>query len=392
MKKIYVILLLISSGGAHAAITPTTLFGDTMSGGIIPNYLVGAADAWFGVMPGVFGSGAMSAKLAELHAGDITAFRDSLATLAYNDSALTVTEISQHIDNSFYVISGPMMSRRTNCVWENGKCNVQKNGLLLDVYGYGGFTEYDNNKYNSAFETARWGVSVNAAAFLSESLVLGLGYTRSMGKTDDSKTYDQTTSDSMTVFLEYLAKSGAFINTGFTIGRTDWETTKYISTLDNNSDVSSGFWAGQLNTGIEFQRGAMFITPQVGLRYAQMSTDQHTDSALQTFDKWDYNDLSGMAEIELGGIFTGGDVTFRPSVFVMGGYNFLTGGDDMLHVTLVDSSSYYIPVDNMTASTLGAGLNFGISALFFEINLEYRLDLKQNYVSHNGFVNLKMAF
>lgn len=382
---------MISSVPALAEYTPTTPYGTTMKNLGSANYLIGAADAWASVVPGWGANGLLTSGLAASHVADIPLFKSTISLIAYNDSALTIFEINKQIENGFLAISNPLSARRTDCVWSDGRCDVVAKSLIIDIYAFGGFSKYDSDD-NAAFETMRASAALSAKIYLTDGFVLGAGFGTSWAETDDTRAYADIYGSSFTLFAQYLSRDGFFINGGAMIGQNTWDSEKSIASISNTTDYYTNFYSGQISTGVKMEGHSLFFTPQLGARYAWMKTLAHTDRVLQQYDAWDYGVLTGMAEMRFGANIVSGDIAFRPSVLVGGGYDIITDGDDTIGVTLINNSVYEMPVETPDPWEFNAGVGFGIRGGMFEINLDYILDWRQNFMAHTGMLNLKLMF
>lgn len=353
-------------------------------------YLVDAASAWASVLGGGK-SGEIATRMNEIRTSDLAAFGEFISVLGFNDSALTLFEISQHTDMAYSVASVPLVSRRRNCAWNVPACYAQNRALVVDGMVSAGTADFDS-KHNGDFTTNNTSVSVRAKGYVADGFVFGVGYTRTMTDTKDNKVYTDATSNSITLFLQYLSEDGVFVNTAINGGHTAWDVDKTIASIGDNGAYDTDFYSGQMVGGINFAAGRFTITPQVGARYLRMKTERHVDPAAQSFDKWWYNTLTAQAEIRAGFDFLGPDFVVRPNISLGGGYDIISHGNDEIQVQVASGQTYNIPVEAPKRTAFNGGLGIGVYGSAFAISLDYKMDVRSDYMAHTGMVNLKIAF
>lgn len=346
----------------------------------VPAYLSAAESAWLTVASGGMGpQAALASRLRDSHASNIATFQDIVSVIAYNESPLTIFEVIQHVGNAFADISNPPASR-----------GAQGMRVVLAGNAFGGMSEFESEQ-NGDFKTKRAGLHAGAMGYASDRLALGLGFTRNSTDSEDKRIHINAVANSITLFAQYSAPGGAFANAGFNIGRINWSGDKLVQNISDSSNYDTDFLAAQLSAGARFG-GAAFLVPQLGARYVYLSSEKHTDQAVQSFDDWSYGSFGGFAGIRAGTEFPADDFYFVPSLFAGGAYTFFSHGNEYIRTELINGQTYYAPVESGARLALNIGAGFGIKSASFSVDLEYKFDYRQEFAAHVGFLNLKLYF
>lgn len=386
MKNILRFCMLIFCGaawGAPANYSFGGLFGDA-------KYLDDVANAWLGNSGYISPSSDVASYVHGTRTTDVAEFSDAISTLGFNSTSVALFEINNHLDQSFSVIGMPLLARRDECVAGHISCDDTRR-LVLDGHVFGSFATYDAGM-NSAFKTRNTGVTINAKMFVTDGLLFGASYTRTMTDTHDTRVYSDAVGNSLTLFGEYLGQNGLFINFGLNAGHTSWAIEKIISLVNDNGTYDTNFFAGQFNTGIRLARNNISIVPQIGIRYSRIMTDAYTDSVLQSFDKWWYNMLTAGAGIDIGYDFIGSDFVIRPAIHIGGGYDVISNGTPGVHVNLNGGNSYTIPIDAPHRTMLDGAVGVTFFSPYFNAGINYRIDARSEYMAHTVSILLKIGF
>lgn len=354
-------------------------------------YLTAAANAWATVIGGVGPGGEIASYINRMHDTDMVKYLDAITIIAYNDTALGLFETNQHLDRAFSAVSTPLSARRGRCVPNLGMCPGDVQTLVIDGQVFASFSDFDSH-HNGDFKTRNTGVSIRAKGYVADGWTFGVAYTRTMTDTRDNRVYTDATSNSITLFSQYLGKHGLFINSGINGGHTTWNADKTMAGIVNNSAYDTEFFAGQINAGIQLSRGRFSLAPQVGARYAYVSSDRRIDGAAQEFDKWWHNTLTAMAGVDGGFDFIGDDFVIRPTVKIGGSYDAISHGTDAVGVRVVSGHTYAVPIEVPHRAALNSGIGLNVYGASFMVGVNYQLDVRSDYVSHTAMANVKIAF
>lgn len=342
-------------------------------------YLNAAATAWGRVLDNFGGGGAVAYQLNNARNTDPARFQKFLSVVAYNDAALTLYDTLQKIDLNFRATAAPLSSRRTNR-------RVDVDAAAVAIYN-----RFDS-KNNADFKTRNHGAYVRATGYLTDGIALGVAY--SYLDTQSRQTAPQTdaTTNTLTLFSEYLGKTGIFINMGLAGGNTSWQSDKTIAGVSNTSAYDTDFIAAQVNSGVALTRGRFTITPQLGARYTRLYTHKHIDAAAQEFRKWWYNTLTGIGGLKLGYDFIGTWFLVRPTLNAGLSYDFITNGTEKITVRLLNGDTYQMPVDTPHRTAFTGGVGIELISNYFNVGLSYDLDVRSDYTAHTGMLNIKFTF
>lgn len=112
----------------------------------------------------------------------------------------------------------------------------------------------------------------------------------------------------------------------------------------------------------------------------------------QAFDDWWYNTLTTSGGVDFSFDFTGNDFIVRPTFSLGGGYDVISNGTDNIHVQLIDNQFYDIPVDAPRRAMFYGGLNIELINNYFNVALDYKLNIRSGYTAHTIMANIKIAF
>ena len=385
MKNIFKLFIILFCFDASAATVSEKAFAG------LPEYLFDAANAWAGIFS-EFGPGAeVASYINEIQTSDVSEYLETISILGFNNTAIALLEVDQHISQSFNVIDSPLVARRNSCTNNLIKCEYGRRMLVIDGQVFGSFADYQGNQ-NNDFKTNNTGFVVNAKSFLSDGWLVGAEYTRSLTDTHDSRAYSDATSNSVTLFTQYLSESGFFMNFGLNAGHTSWNIDKSLAGIDDNGTYDTYFYAGQMNFGARMLRGRISMIPSASVRYALVTADKYIDAVAQEFDDWWYNTMTASVDMYLGFDFIGSDFVVRPGVRIGGGYDIISHGTDNMRVQLIDNQFYDVPVEAPKRAVLNTGLGIDFFNEFFTAGLVYSFDMRSHYTVHTVAGKLKIAF
>lgn len=388
MKKFYLPLFLLFSYSTTAFAAG---FAEMMTQLTPHNYLVDAATAWESLGNQTGPAADISTRINSAYRTSTNDFHDIIAVLAYNDSPLTFYETTQHVQNAFGMISQPLMSRRLTCQADDENCLMTRRSVIIDAGVIGDYLDFESN-HNGDFVTSTWGAIFSIKGYVAPGLALGIGYTHGETQTKDTRIYTDGTANSFTAFMQYLSKGGFFVNGGANIGYIDWDMDRDACGVKDSSDYDTDFYAGQVNMGATLGRGQVFFIPKIGAQYLFMRSGKHTDDAVQNFEKWDHQFLTGMAAITFGTEFRNTTYFFKPNITIGGSYDFISKGDEQINVQLINGSAYAIPIESPNKAAFNAGLGVMMTGPGFNVSLDYRLDVRDNFMGHSGMLSLRFGF
>ena len=380
MKKIYIFAMLVFTGAAHGATTP---LGNAIAlHKTAPKYLINAADAWDSVIGTPMRGGAIAARMSALNnEANNARLYDVMSVLAYNHTAMTIYQTHRHLDAAYDIIDTPLISRRGG--------NFQN--FIVNARGIGETDKYEHGR-NDDFEMRTGGAGASAYAYVTDGLAFGVGYTYAKSKSHDMPLHVDAESNIISLFSKYLSEGGWYMNTSLAAGQTQWDIDKTVAGVANKTAFNTDFYSGQINTGVALNRGRLYLTPQVGIRYTRMISEKHVDAAAQDFKKWWHNTLSADARANVGVNFAAAGAIIRPSLHAGAGYDIINHGTDRVKTRLVTGQSYDMPVHSPARTELRAGGGVAIYGPKIAAEATYTLHYRNDYTAHDVRAALKIAF
>ena len=323
--------------------------------------------------------------------GTMTVHTAAPATV-YNNSALTIFDAIGHVEAALIDFTYPLDSRQTNCGWQDKECRIFKQTLIIEGKTFGGIAHFTSDK-NTGFDATRMGLGTGIKGYINPNLTVGGRFTRSLTDTRDDRTYSNVATNSLTAFAEYLAANDFFVNTGVGVGHAKWSGDRIVNGLVYNPlNYDTEIFTAQATTGTTLKYKSLFATPHAGVRYLYVYSEKHDDAAGQQFDRWSNGMLTGMAGVRLGAEFIRYDFTIRPGLFAAAGYDAISNGADTIRTDLNDGTYYYTPIDIPPPFAFNTGAGISVTGSSFVLNFDYRLDSRNNFLSHTLMLNFKVGF
>ncbi len=343
-------------------------------------YLVAAQNAWGDVLSKSVTGAVIAANIDDARENNIGAFYNMVSQLAYNDTGMNMFETLSMISNSYDAVNVPLPGRRERAAPIN---------LDADVFAV--YDKFDSNN-NDFFKMRRQGASMHGYGFVTDGLAIGMSYTYSDLNSRDTVVDVDGTGNSVTLFSKYMGKSGAFINMGINGGRINWELDKVIAGVENSAAYDIDFISGQINTGIQMRRNRFSVVPQLFMRYSRIMSEKHTDDAAQEFGRWWYNTMTVGARAHMAADFVSLGFALRPRISMGAGYDFISNGTDDMHVNVVGGGQYMIPIVTPSEFSLSGAVGLDVFYSFLGMGLEYKLDVRSDYLAQTVAFNVKVIF
>ena len=247
---------------------------------------------------------------------------------------------------------------------------------------------YNKSKQNDAFNGYTRGIVAGIDTIAARSLMLGVGY--SYAHSDVSGTARNTEIDSNTIFLYGQYKPTAwYMNAMLNYTMSDYTEKADVLGVAVKSDYDVDALGAQVMTGYDFAGG---ITPEVGLRYMHISTDEYKNS-LGVKNKLDNSDyLTAVLGTKYAFDYrVARGFTLRPELRYAVKYD-LVSDKSVATVTMPGVSSYVL--DGNRLSRIGAEFGGGLVMKYqdFSLALNYDIEVREGYTSQTGRVRARMLF
>ncbi len=381
MKNILYTLSILFCGSAYAV-------SDNF-GGI--SYLTDAANAWSQpfITPGP--ESRIRISLENEQNTDIASFVQNIRDIAYNDTAITIYTITQHTNLSDKIITSPLLTRRNTCAGNITNCPQTNRTLLIDGGILGTSANYNSNK-NSDFKSHGRGAFISTRAFITNGFAFGIEYTHNKNKTHNTPVHTDSTTNSITMFTQYLSPNNIFINFGISGGQTSWNADKIVTNIGNENIYNTDFYNTIITMGMRMQYNRISITPQLFAKYMYMETGKHTDTLVQSYDKWWFNTLSSGGNLDFGVDFYNYNLIIRPTFNFGFTYDAINDGTSNINIKLANNAEYNIPSDTPNRFGTNGGIGISVNGILWSVTINYKFDYRRDYTDNTIYANIKMDF
>ncbi|MDR0803942.1 MAG: autotransporter outer membrane beta-barrel domain-containing protein [Rickettsiales bacterium] len=342
------------------------------------NYLNDAGNAWGTIAPGgPTKTGTVATRLRDLGGGSASTYSEIIETIAFNNSALIILETLSHIHD---VVEFESDINKTD------KMPIVISGKMTNRH-----STY-NSDVNSEFRTLQNGIVLTAGSFVSDKFQVGLGFSDTRSKNNQTLMDNVGKSYSVSGFAKYAVPE-FFVNLSLGIGATGWTDDKLAFGVASIANYDSNFYYADASIGTVFMPTKDFqIIPRIGLNHISITTDRHTDSLNQSFAKWNYSQTAGVAGLEFANNFHVDDFIIRPAVSASGNFILNQRHGDAVHATLINGNFYDIPVDAPADVGYSIGGGIGFIGTKFSANISYAYGSRGEYESHAATLHFTAAF
>lgn len=259
------------------------------------------------------------------------------------------------------------------------------NGLELWAQG---MVNKTNLSGSNGFDSDSTGLAFGGEKQVNDTIKIGLGY--GYTQTDISTSSRETDVDTHTFFAYGEYKPSAhFYNAILSYAFADYDENAGINA--SGYDVDS--LAMQVMTGYEFYSKDVDVTPQIGLRYVNVSKDGYTD----TFGSKVSGDTSDIFTAVIGAkvgkkYILENKTSVRPEAKLSLTYDMINDDSNAV-VSLVNGTTYTTTgkaLDEFGVE-IAAGVAMDLSQKT-ELSLNYEGEFRKDYDSHTGLLNFKYKF
>lgn len=269
------------------------------------------------------------------------------------------------------------------------------------VKAYGQSAEQDTLDNKDGYDASSYGISFGAdRADLVEDAVVGLAFSYGDANVDsdagnsaetDANTYQ------LTLYGNRDLGNGLYMDGQVGVGYNEYETTRSVGGNTAKGDFDGMQYTAKVGVGKVVEQDGWTLNPFGSLQYAFAKTDEYTETgaggANLTVDTADYDTLTLAVGAKASYDMMSGDTLFRPNAAATVLYNVkhdtaeatsnFVGGGTSFETTGLETSR--------TGLRLGTGLDI-ISNGGVEFNVNYDADIRDEYLSHTGTVNLRWQF
>ncbi len=267
---------------------------------------------------------------------------------------------------------------------------IGRNGGDMNVTARGVWAQglYNRSKYNDRFSGDTYGVAAGFDTTINHDVTIGAGY--AYNNSDIDATLRNTDIDSHTIFVYGQYKPAEWYVNGtlnYTMSKYS-ESGNVLGTLvDSDYDVNS--FGAQVMTGYDFASG---ITPEFGLRYMHITTDDYTNS-LGIKNHMDDNDFLTAV---LGTKYTF-DIRATRELMLRPELRYAVKCDivsDKLVSTVAMPGIAAYTLDAERMSRIGNEFGVGLNMLYrgLDMSVSYEIDIREDYTSQTGMLKFRYNF
>ena len=334
--------------------------------------------------------------LARLAQKDGDNFNKEMTALTPADSAIMsfLSEINNRVFNAVdNYLRNDKTEDRMRVLTPSPKIKGRPNlsGINAWIAPYHGQSKHQRTGKVYGFDTKSNGIIAGVDKQFSPSIKVGIGgrYEKADMNTF-RKDYDISTS-TLYGYGEYKPSSW-FVNGILKWDTSDWDEKRYALNRTIKANYSIDALSAQLLGGYEYEKGAWYITPQVGLRWHRIHRHGYTDAAWQTVSGRNMDIISGVAGLHIQNDTSVGSAKFRPNLYLGITYDFATDRDKA-EISLTNGENYEIVSQrlNRLAIEVSPSLTYNINDKW-SANIQYTGSFREHYQNHTGFAGIKYEF
>ncbi|MBE6449179.1 MAG: autotransporter outer membrane beta-barrel domain-containing protein [Alphaproteobacteria bacterium] len=243
---------------------------------------------------------------------------------------------------------------------------------------------YNRSKQDGQFHRYTKGVAMGADVIFDETFTLGVGYAYNTTdvKADARKT--DIKGHNFFAYAEYQPNNW-FMNAAVSYSKADYTEHKELVGEEANYNVET--YGAQAMTGYDFAVG---LTPQVGLRYLHVRQDSYNDG-LTSVKTEDTDLLTAVAGINFAKDMKASIFTFTPELRLAATYDVVSDGTEAN--VILGNASYTVKGQRLPRFGVETGVGVQMNvADRLNVNVDYDLGVRRDYMSHTGTVSLKYNF
>jgi outer membrane autotransporter protein len=248
---------------------------------------------------------------------------------------------------------------------------------------------FNKSKQNNAFSGSTRGIALGLDGTLNKHWTIGAGYSHASSDIDGSARNTEVDSNTVFVYGQYKP-SQWYLNAVANYTSSDYsEKGTVIDDTPIFGDYSVNSFGGSLATGYDFRSG---ITPELGLRYMHVSSDDYANSydVKTHMDDTDY--LTGI----FGAKYTFKVVANRHTMFMPqlnAGVKYdLLSDKNLATVTMPGVNAYTLEGERLNRIGGEFGIGLGVKYGNLEISANYDVDVREDYTSQTGLLKFRTNF
>jgi outer membrane autotransporter protein len=267
---------------------------------------------------------------------------------------------------------------------------------------FGAYLNQGARGSSSGYSANIWGGSLGFDRLLFDHFMFGLsgGYARNYIRTNDANTRTDADSYQGSLYAS-LARDAYYIDGVLSYAYNRYDASRHIAfgTTDRvaKSNYGGQQYSGYLEGGYTLKNRGLNITPLVSLQYMRLHLNDYSESGADSLnlavDAQTYNTLQSGLGAKLAYPILYKDSQIIPEVHVKWLYDF-TGDQQQATSTFTGSgASFSTKGFDPPKSSYNAGAKITLMTKFdLALSLNYDFEMKEDFHSHAGYVNVRYTF
>lgn len=280
-------------------------------------------------------------------------------------------------------------------VGESGKTGAwtQALGTVMHQGGEGA-----NSGYNATVD----GILVGIDRLFYEHILVGFcfGYAYNKIKSLDLNTVSGIDSSQANIYGGIISEDN-YLNAilSFAYNRYNSSRQIYFGSVNRTakSDYGGNQFSAYIEGGYNFRNTGFKITPLVSMQYLHLHINEYSESGAGdinlTVENQKYNVLQSGLGVKLSYPIRKKETTFIPELHFRWLYDFIGDRQQTTSQFTGGGASFSTNGSNPPRSSYNAGVKLNILTNYgITVSLDYDLEMKTNFHSHNGYINVRYEF
>ncbi|MEI8173330.1 MAG: autotransporter domain-containing protein [Deltaproteobacteria bacterium] len=267
---------------------------------------------------------------------------------------------------------------------------------------FGAYLNQGARGSSSGYSANIWGGSLGFDRLLFDHFMFGLsgGYARNYIRTNDANT--RTDADSYQGSLYgSLARDAYYIDGVLSYAYNRYDASRHIAfgTTDRvaKSNYGGQQYSGYLEGGYTLKNRGLNITPLVSIQYMRLHLNDYSESGAGslnlTVDAQDYNTFQSGLGAKLTYPILRQDLQIIPEMHIKWLYDFIGDQQQATSTFTGSGASFSTKGFDPPKSSYNAGAKLTLMTTYdVTLSLNYDLEMKDDFHSHTGYVNVRYTF
>ena len=277
--------------------------------------------------------------------------------------------------NVLSAINNQVSNRINNIRGRSGGDEPNNIGIWIQ-----GLTNYSKKTGNSGFDSNTLGLTMGGDKRFGNNAIIGIGYTYNSTRATAMERKTDITGHTFFAYGEYRPFNEWYLNALLSSGLFSYtDDTNVVE-----SDYQTYNFGANLTTGYDWDNGIGVLT---GARYFNINQREYTDSLGQHIDSKN----SSVFTVVMGSKY---DIKLSSgitsNIHLNATYDVLQS-DNQTNVVIA-GIPYQIEGENINPLGIETGVAFNLYDEDWDFDIGYDLELRNNFISHTGYIKLKYKF